>query len=201
MREQRESRERDRTHRFLDDVSMRAAELAEKLGWERILVSGGERWTEPLISRFPQTLRDKVVADPRFLHSLDDSALAAAVTEQLYKQHSDRERQLLTQVREAAGSGLAALGLSEVAAALNAGRVAHLVYDPQVRYTGSVGVDDALYGGDEIAPGGGLSRPEPRLTERLVERALNSAAQITPIEGAAGGELVDAAGIAALLRW
>ena len=87
-----------------------------------------------------------------------------------------------------------------MAAALNAGRVAHLVYDPQVRYTGSVGVDDALYG-DEIAPGGEQSRPEPRLTERLVERALNTAAQITPIEGAAGGELVDAAGIAALLRW
>lgn len=201
MREQRESRERDRTHRFLDDVSMRAAELAEKLGWERILVSGGERWTEALISRFPQSLRDKVVADPRFLHSLEDSALAAAVTEQLHKQHKDREKQLLAHVRDAAGSGLAALGLSEVAAALNAGRVAHLVYDPQVRYTGSVGVDDALYGGEEIAPGAQLSRPEPRLTERLVERALNTAAQITPIEGAAGGELVDAAGIAALLRW
>jgi hypothetical protein len=201
MREQRESRQRDRTHRFLDNVSARAAELAEKLGWERILVSGGERWTEQIISRLPQALRDNAVGDPRFLHGLDDNAVAAAVTEQLRWQHKDREKQVLAHMRDAAGRGLAALGLSEVAAALNAGRVAHLVYDPQVRYTGSVDADDALYGGDEIAPGGQQPRREPRLTERLVERALNTGASITPIEGAATGELADAAGIAALLRW
>jgi stalled ribosome rescue protein Dom34 len=104
-------------------------------------------------------------------------------------------------MRDAAGTGTAALGLSEVAAALNAGRVAHLVYDPQVRYTGTVGVDGALYGGDEVAPGGQQPRPEPRLTERLVERALDTGALITPIEGAAAGELADASGIAAILRW
>jgi hypothetical protein len=39
-----------------------------------------------------------------------------------------------------------------VAAALNAGRVAHLVYDPEVRYRGTVGADGALYGGDEVGP-------------------------------------------------
>jgi Bacterial archaeo-eukaryotic release factor family 10 len=108
MREQRQSRERQRTQRFLDQISTRAAELAEKLGWQRILVSGGERWTEAVISRFPQVLRDKVIADPRFLHALDDAALAAAVTEQVHRQHKDRERQLLAKVRDAAGTGLAA---------------------------------------------------------------------------------------------
>ncbi len=201
MHEQRESRQRDRTHRFLDDVSERAAQFAEELGWERILVSGGERWTEPIISRLPQALRDNAIGDPRFLHGLADNAVAVAVTEQLHRQHKDREKQVLAHIGDAAGRGLAALGLSEVAAALNAGRVAHLVYDPQVRYTGSVDADDALYGGDEIAPAGQQPRPEPRLTERLVERALNTGASITPIEGAARGELADAAGIAALLRW
>jgi hypothetical protein len=43
--------------------------------------------------------------------------------------------------------------------------------------------------------------PEPRFTERLVERALRTGAQVSPIEGAADGGVGNAAGIAALLRW
>ncbi|WP_234783565.1 hypothetical protein [Mycolicibacterium celeriflavum] len=201
MREQRESRERHRTQRFLGQVSKVVAQLAGEQGWERILVSGGERWTDPTIASFPQTVRGKVIADDRILNGLSDAELATAITEQFHRHHKAREEQLLAQMRDAAGSGLAALGLSEVAAALNAGRVAHLVYDPQVRYTGTVGADGAVYGGDETAPGAQKLQSEPRLTERLVERALNTAARITPIEGAASRDLKDAAGIAALLRW
>lgn len=201
MREQRQARERDWVQRFLDDVVTAAAELAGERGWERILVSGGERWTEPTVARFPNALREKVFAEARLLNGLNDIELAAAVTEWAHDQHANREQQLLSQVRDAAGSGLAALGLSEVAAALNAGRVAHLVYDPRIRYVGTVGANGKLYGGDEVDPEGRPGRPEPRLTERLVERALESAAAISPIDGAGGGRLADAAGIAALLRW
>jgi hypothetical protein len=43
--------------------------------------------------------------------------------------------------------------------------------------------------------------PEPRFTERLVERALKTGAEISPIEGAADGGPRNAVGIAALLRW
>jgi hypothetical protein len=46
--------------------------------------------------------------------------------------------------------------------------------DPHVRYTGTVSADGALYGGDEVAPDGQPQTPEPRLTERLVERALQT---------------------------
>jgi hypothetical protein len=113
-------------------------------------------------------LHDKVFADARVLNGLDDVALATAVTEWVH-QHTERERQLLGYVRDAAGSGVAAMGLSQVAAALNAGRVAHLVYDPNIRYTGTVGADGALYGGEEVSPDGHPGTPEPRLTERLVE--------------------------------
>lgn len=201
MREQRQARDRDRMQQFLDQVATAAAELAGDRGWERILVSGGERWTESTVARFPQQLRDKISGDTRVLSGLDDNALATAVTEWAHEQHTERENQLLGQVRAAAGSGAAALGLSEVAAALNAGRVAHLVYDPKVRYVGTVGADGSLYGEAEVAPSGHPGTPEPRLTERLVERALKTKARISPVEGAADGELRDAAGIAALLRW
>lgn len=198
MREQRQSREQDRAHRFLDQVTAVAAGLAAERGWERILVSGGDRWTEPTVAKFPQALRDRVFVDTRVLSGLDTPALQAAVADWAQEQHAEWERQLLESVCDGPG---AALGLSEVAAALNAGRVAHLVYDPKVRYTGTVGADGALYAGDEVGPDGQPGAPESRLTERLVERALKTGARISPIEGAADGRLRDAAGIAAVLRW
>lgn len=201
MREQRQARERDRAQRFLSQLTAVAAGLASDRGWERILVSGGDRWTESTVEGFPQALRDKVFVDTRVLNGLDDTALATVISEWVHHQHAESERQLLEQVRDAAGAGTAALGLSEVAAALNAGRVARLVYDPQIRYTGTVGANGALYGGDEIAPEGYPGTPELRLTERLVERALRTGARISPVSGAANGELKDVAGVAALLRW
>jgi stalled ribosome rescue protein Dom34 len=142
-----------------------------------------------------------VFGDSRVLNGLDDAALAGAVTDLVHEQHTERERQLVERVRDAGLSGAGALGLSEVVAALNAGRVAHLVYDPEVRYMGSVGADGALYSGDEVGPDRHPGTPEPRLTERLVERALKTGALISPVEGAADGELREAAGVAALLRW
>ena len=200
-REQQKDRARDRAERFLDEAVAVAAGLADQRRWERILVSGGDRWTGPMIDRFPQPLRDKVFGDARVLTGLDDGTLAATVTELVHDHHNERERQLVERVRDVGGSGSAALGLSEVAQALNAGRVDHLVYDPEVRYVGSVGAEGELYAGDEVAPGGQERKPESRLTERLVERALTTGARVSPIEGAADGVLQDADGIAALLRW
>lgn len=202
VQEQRQSREHDRAHRFLDQVTTVAAGLAAERGWERILVSGGDRWTERAVEKFPQALSDRIFADARVLSGLDPGALQAAVTEWAHEQHAARERRLLDSVCDGAGSGhRVALGLSEVAAALNAGRVAHLVYDPEVRYTGTVGANGSLYAGDEVGPDGRPGTPDSRLTERLVERTFTTGARISPIEGAADGRLRDAAGIAALLRW
>jgi hypothetical protein len=45
------------------------------------------------------------------------------------------------------------------------------------------------------------SNPAGRLTERMVERALDTGARLTPVEGAADDGLAEASGIAALLRW
>ena len=201
VREQRQARERDRTARFLDGVTSVAARLAGERQWERLLVSGGERWTEPIAAGLPESLRERVVTDTRVLSGLTDAALAAAVTERMHAEHVNSQRELLVQVRDAGLSGAGALGLSEVVAALNVGRVATLVYDPEIRYVGSVGADGHLYAGEESRAGGSPATPEPRLTERLVERALETGARVRPVEGAAAGVLQDAKGIAALLRW
>ena len=66
--------------------------------------------------------------------------LSATVTENLHAQHDEYEARLVRDARQAAlGSGAGALGLSEVVGALNEGRVTHLVYDPEIRYQGSIG--------------------------------------------------------------
>jgi Bacterial archaeo-eukaryotic release factor family 10 len=199
MLEHRQARERDRAERFLDRVTAVAASMAGNRRWERILVSGGERWTELVAAKLPGPLHEKAILDTRVLAGLDDGRLLAAVTERLHEDHAAREQRLLEQVRDAGQAG--ALGPSEVVAALNVGRVAHLVYDPEVRYTGSIGADGVLHADAEIGPGGEPATPEPRLTERLVERALATGARVSPVESAARGVLSEASGIAALLRW
>jgi hypothetical protein len=200
MLEHRKARERDRAQRFLDQVAQAAASRAGERRWERILVSAGDRWTEMLATKLPEPLRDLVLRDTRVLAGLDDSGLLGAVTERLTAEHTANERRLLERVRDAGLGRAGALGLSQVAGALNEGRVAHLVYDPEVRYVGSVGADGELYADAESGVGGRPHTPEPRLTERRVERALSTGARISPIEGAAV-VLSDAAGIGALLRW
>jgi Bacterial archaeo-eukaryotic release factor family 10 len=201
MLEHRQARERDWAQRFLNRMAEVAAGMAADRGWERILVSGGEQWTEPITAKLPDPLQENAIRDTRVLAGLDHGRLLDTVTERLHEDHAFRQHRLVEQVRDAGLSQAGALGLSEVATALNAGRVAHLVYDPEIRYRGSVGADGALYADDEIGPGGEPAIPEPRLTERLVERALATGARVNPVEGAARGMLSDAAGIGALLRW
>lgn len=197
VREQRQRREQTRMNRFVHDVAASVDKNSAGRGWQRILVSAGQRWTDTLISELPLPLRDIAVADSRALSGLDHSALTAAVTELVHAQYAQREHELVKQVGQSAQTGTVAVGLVEVSAALNAGRAAHLVYDPDVRFTGYVTSDGTLYG--QVPPDIELTASDPRFTERLVERALATGAKISPIGGAAQSELAD--GIAAILRW
>jgi hypothetical protein len=201
VREDRKARERHLAERFLSGVAQTVANLTHERGWQRILVSGADRWTGVLAARLPEALQELVIREPRVLTSLAQAELIDAVTERLHEDHLLREQRLVEHVRDAGLGGQAALGLSEVTAALNEGRVALLVYDPEVRYTGSVSADGALYADEETGVGGHAGTPEPRLSERLVERAFDTGARVSPVEGAARGALSEAAGVGALLRW
>jgi riboflavin biosynthesis pyrimidine reductase len=199
-REQRQARERHQLRRFVREMAAVASQQAGERGWERVLVSGGETLTEPLAQAMPRTLR--TVRDPRMLAQLDPSELVRAVTGRLRSEHHEHELRLVDSMRETAhGGGAAALGLSEVSAALNEGRVLHLAYDPVVRYEGSVDSDGMLYAEGEAPPAADGLLHEPRLTERLVERGLETGARLTPVEGASLAALAEAGGIGAWLRW
>jgi hypothetical protein len=202
MREQRAARERNQAGRFVRQVAAAASRYARERDWERLLVSGGERLTEPLADALPPELRRIAVRDTRALRQLSPTELAARVTERLLSDNHERELRLIRTIREAAHrGGAAALGLSEVVAALNEGRVEHLAYDPGVRYAGSIDDEGMLYAGREAPLTASVLVHEPRLTERIVERSLETGARITPVDGASADALADADGIGALLRW
>jgi hypothetical protein len=199
--EQGNARERDQTARFIERVAAAASRLARKRGWEKIMLSAGEQETDSLAEALPPALRAIALRDPRVLVGLDAAALAEIVTQRIRAAHREFEQQLIGEVREQAqGASAAALGLSEVVAALNQARVAHLIYDPFIRYRGSVGHDRSLYAEGETALAVS-SAPAERITERIVERALETGARVSPVEGAATNGLADAGGIAAVLRW
>jgi hypothetical protein len=145
------------------------------------------------------SLRQNVVRDSRHRTEIDGPVLAVAVAQLLGGERAERHLELVRGVRDAAlGAGTGALGLADVLVALNDARVEHLIYDPQVRYVGAVGADDVLLASPHA---GGLLVEESRLTERIVERCLRTAARITPLDAIAAATLADAGGIAALLRW
>ena len=140
-----------------------------------------------------------MVLDSRHLTDVDGPVLAIAVADRLASERAERHLALARRISDAAlGAGRGALGLTEVLAALNDARVEHLIYDPEVDYTGALGDDDVLLAASETA---GVAVQESRLTERIVERCLLTAARITPLDAAAAETLADAGGIAALLRW
>jgi hypothetical protein len=201
VREQRQSRQRELAEQFLATAAKAVATLAAERHWEQILLSGDARWTGFVADRLPTQLSDSIHHDSRLLSSLQEAELASTVTDQLHERHVARKQQLTENVKQAAHTARAVLGASEVAGALTVGQVAHLIYDPAVRYTGSVGADGTLYAGGERGTDSSGAVDEPRLTERLVERALATGARVTPIEDAAQGALREANGIAALLRW
>jgi hypothetical protein len=199
--EQRKAREREQAARFIDRVAAAASKVASDRGWERVLVSAGEQRTERLVAALPWPLREMALRDPRVLVKLDPATVEHLVTQRMRAAQAELDQRLIRKVRdEAHRAGRAALGLSEVVGALNQARVAHLIYDPLIRYRGTIGQDGSLYANGERVLAQ-VWRADTRLTERLVERALETGARVTPVEGAASDGLADASGIAAVLRW
>jgi hypothetical protein len=201
-REQRARRSRNRRRRFLDHVASEMADAARRHGWERLVLAGAERLTRRVLRALPESLRDHAIRDRRHLIELESDAVEPIVRELLERQQADWDARLVQSVRDAAMGGRGgALGLSEVLAALNDARVEHLVYDPDVRYDGAIASDGRLVVPPEWHPTAGPLTPEPRLTERMVERCLATGARITPVSGPAAAMLADMGAVAARLRW
>ena len=202
LREQHPRRARDRRRRFIEQAAAEVRDIAARRAWDRLVVSGSQALTRPLVRALPSPLQEHAFRDPRHLIDLESADLADSVAEILDRQRGEWDTRLAQGIRDAAVTGRGgALGLSEVTAALNDARVSHLIYDPEIRHAGALAADGRLVIPPERHPLGAPLTPEPRLTERMVERCLATGARVTPVTGAAATLLADAGGVAARLRW
>lgn len=166
----------------------RIGAVARVRGWRRLLVSGDLQLAGELIGLDPPIPGCHVFVARRALAAIEGADDAVGV--ELAEAQRFCEMALVTRAMHAAEHGSeAVLGIEATARAFAAGRVAHLVFDEDrdyLRWPGGAIVEAGL-------------RIDP--AERLIELALDGAAEITPVEGRAARALDRADGVLALTRW
>lgn len=208
---QHSASQRDRFERRVEEhVERRLERLASELertrarrGWDRLVIAGDPRLTQALRDELDRDQVDLALVDRR-LNGLSAAEIADALAPELEAANVRREASLVGRARDAALSGNAgALGLADVVAALEDGRVEHLLFDPERAFPGVRAADGRLAPAGAEPPGADPSGlvAEPSLTPHLVERALETDARVTPLSAAGAETLAEHGGIAALLRW
>jgi hypothetical protein len=188
--------------RFVASVAERVAALSAERGWDRMLIAGDPRLTEPFLGALPRTEGLIVVERVEEWRSPHD--LVRALAPELERADAEADLALVEEARDRAQSGRAgALGLSETLAALAEGRVDHLILDERRPLAGLRAPDGRLAAEGEVPPGVEAAElvPEPAMAERMIEAALETSAAITPVGGEAAEALGRFGGVAALLRW
>lgn len=202
-RDEFEERVDENRLRFVRERSREVADFANDRGWDRLLLAGDPRLTKPFADELqPGPGEQLQITDL----SWEDEA-ANVVAEQAWEEFKvlrrDRAHELIDRAKDRTLSGgPGALGLGEVLASLNEGRVDHLLVAESVQHAGQVSSDGLLYAGYERAQAESDDlRDEPLLVERMIERALETSATVTPIQDGAADALREHDGVAAILRW
>lgn len=201
-----DKREEERLIKYLHTLGPRLADYAREFGWECVVIAGDPKNVHAVAETIPEHLAADVVRTHHTVTSLSATKLAGVVREPLDEARVARYRRLAERVRNAAmsdNSDAGSCGLSTTLAALNEGRVAHLLLSADGTWTGSRTPDGRLVAEFETVPDVGPQalEPEPRLDERMIDMALREGARVTVLDGAAAEPLADTDGVAALLRW
>jgi hypothetical protein len=184
--------EAEREH-FLREAGRLSKEAAQGRGWHELLVFGDEEEFRAFSVGYANTGRVRL-AEAHNLIGQPDHAIAERVEALLPELNREREQALVERViDQALGGTHGSLGLQETAQALSEGRVERLLFDAERNWEG-VEVPEG------VVLGHGADGDSP-LVERLVDVALETSADVTPIEGPAAARLADYDGLAALLRY
>ena len=187
-----EARVEEQRGKLFETAAAAAAERADDLGWERIVIAAegqvGTRFSEAL----PETLRRRVITtlDHNVGHD-EPGAIAALLEPSLEAAWLMRTRRVIAVAHERASAGGAgALGPQETLGALAEGRVNHLVLDPEHDFSSAAGFVPASIGG-----------PPSMLAERAVEAAIAAGGQVSALPVSDSEELFGSGGMVALLRY
>lgn len=201
-----DKRAEERLIQYLHTIGPRVAEHARELGWECVAIAGDPKNVHAVAETIPEHLDTDVVRTHHTVTSLTAAKLAGVVRGPIDEARVTRYRRLVERVRNAAlsdNSDAGSWGLSATLAALNEGRVAHLLLAADATWTGNRTPDGRLATEFETVPDVAPESmvAEPRLDERMIETALREGARVTVLDGSSAEPLADADGVAALLRW
>jgi release factor family 10 len=199
-----ERREDEKLVRHLRTLGPRLAGFVAERDWSDLALTGNAALVQAVREGLPPQLPAEVVTLDRPVNSLPPAKLAATVAPALDGARSRRQRALAERARGNARSANAgACGLSETLAALQQGRVAHLLLDADRQWSGRRTSDGFLVPDSEIPPGADPAdlTDEPHLGERMIELAFRDSAQVTVLAPEAAAPLADVEGVGALLRW
>lgn len=200
-RERFERRLDDKRARFYRSVAGRISRAMRERGWDRMVVLRGAH-TE-LEEALAASADVDLIAVEGHAGRTPAHELAQTVAAVVSGAQRRREIELVELAKDrAASGGQGVVGLADVLTTLAEGRVAHLLFDSDEEFSGFRTSDGRL-----LAEGQGSDVPddelvsEPNLVERLVERAIDTGAKVTPVEDEAARALDAVGGVAALLRW
>lgn len=195
----------DRVHenllRFLREQAGEIARAANERGWDRLIVAGDPRLTTPFAGEMNPVGGEQLHVTDLSWEDLAPNTVAEQAWDAFKSLRQGRALALVDEARNRTLSGGAgALGVGDVVASLNEGRVERLLFDAEVAISGYRDPEGLLYASHERPTGRDLVE-EPLLVERMIKRSVATSAAVTPVEGPAAETLGEHAGVAALLRW
>ncbi len=188
-----EQRVDDHKRRFLHDAATKVSTRLDELGWHRILLAASPGTEDDFVGALPEQTRERIVVTlDAHLTGEDAGSIAEHVDGPLEEAWRREVEATIDSARShSASGGAGATGAAEVLDALAQGRVAHLVYDPQlVIPASSVGPQVTAVLGEV---------DEALIVERAVEHAVETDAGVSAIGDHEG--LTEAGGIVATLRY
>lgn len=199
-REARQDRIQANLDRFLGDVAGDVRRQLVEQDLQRIVLVGSSHERSVVADHLTGTSGLAILHLDRVADGASQEVVES-VEQLLSDEHRAAEIELVqTAIDRASAGGAGVLGTAGVVRALGEGRVHHLLLTPYADREGWIGDDGHLATTRQDAR---LTdpRPEPRLVHRMIERALATDAEVTPVDGEAAALLHEHDEMAALLRW
>src|SRR5215213_2982399 len=166
--------------RFLEQVGGLVGERADQRRWRRVYAFGDAQQVEQLREGVRGRAEIELADAVNLISENDRGRLLERIERAVGESNRRRELELVKAALDAANApaGRGAVGINEIERSLTEGRVRHLLMDAE-------------------QPGPDVSQ----LEDHLVEQALRTSADVTPVEGEAAEVLREHGGVAALLRY
>jgi stalled ribosome rescue protein Dom34 len=178
--------------RLFETAASATATRLEALGWERVLLIAEGQVALRFRHELPASVSDRIVAEADLILVGEQLSVIVDTVEPLIEEAWEKRTDMLARLASdrAKSGGAATLGPEETLGALAAGRVHHLLIDPDHDFSSAAALTPSSIVG-----------PSDMLGERAVETAITTSARVTSVSIETSAALREADGMAALLRY